>query len=136
MRNLKTETTRRALLALAATAPALGFAMSAYALPAPRTDSARWETAYTAWKSAHDKYANCAPKDDDGLSEAEHSAWRQLMKTPAPHPAALLWKIEYLWGSTTFGDEYCDAWSSEIVGPVMQDARRLLTAKDGEPSYA
>lgn len=54
-------------------------------------------------------------------------AYDELMTMPAPTPAALLWKIDQLFGEST-NDGFSDSWASEWIAPMVADARRFLAS--------
>jgi hypothetical protein len=73
--------------------------------------------------------AEAADEKSEALSETESEAWATLLRTPAPDGAALLYKLDLLFGGDDRqeDDEHCDAWNYNLIDPVMADARRLLT---------
>lgn len=64
------------------------------------------------------------------LWAAEDKARRPLLAAPAPHSAALLWKLEHLFGPEQIEQEggHITAWSEEFVRPFFDDVRRLAGA--------
>lgn len=62
----------------------------------------------------------------DKLSDELSDAQTRLLKVPAPDGEALLWKLDHLFGEEQTGD-YCDAWSMDLINPLLADARRLLS---------
>lgn len=63
----------------------------------------------------------------DALAAVVDDAETALLTTPAPHRAALLWKVERLFGEDASGlDGFSAAWSPELIKPLLADARRLL----------
>lgn len=73
--------------------------------------------------------AACAESDRRCTVQCDFE--RELVIKPAPDLAALLWKLEYLFGAEARkDDEFCDSWCPEFVNALMDDARRLLTDID------
>ena len=123
-----TVASRRSILggAFALTA-VMAVAAPAISAPLPsHASSVAWDALFAEWKRAETLYHNNTDAAADHvLSETDNRLWKRLMKMPAPHSAALLWKMDYLWGEDQ-QDGMSDAWSMEIVDPVLRDARRLL----------
>jgi hypothetical protein len=63
-------------------------------------------------------------------ADAQRDALKALMDMPAPHLAALRWKLDQ---AITFesdeDDEYMEAWSRSYVRQTIADYRRLLAAE-------
>ena len=123
---MATQTTRRALIGGAGLA---GVALIAPAIAAATTStlavsSADWDRNFAAYERT--RLAADATEWALSESDAECDAWQVLMDTPAPHAAALHWKLDYLFGHPgKYSDGYCDSWKQEIVGVVIKDALRL-----------
>ncbi len=66
-----------------------------------------------------------ADRYDAAITHA-YLAEKRLIDMPAPHAAALLWKIERLINDE--GDGCTASWSIDYVEPMLADARRLLRA--------
>ena len=112
---------RRVLLSMFAATPLMaGGAIAVGSRLVASADTAAWDRAFARWKAA-DLTSDLI---DEAAIDAEHAAWRALIFTPAPHVAALSWKLQFLFGECTT-DGYCDSWATEIVNAVLADARRL-----------
>lgn len=100
----------------------------ATATPFSYSSTTAWNTLFAEWRRADAAYnAPCTLAEEEELGARETAAWIKLMKTPAPNGAALLWKMEYLWGGTGDGDGSSTCWEQSIVDLVLKDAHRLLT---------
>lgn len=88
--------------------------------------AARWR----AWESAKDALGYDAIQKQFGeLEDAWGELEDQLILMPAPHHAALLWKIGRLLGPSFRQESGCTkSWCSEFADSVMADAGRLLGA--------
>lgn len=122
---MATQTTRRALIggaglaSVALIAPAI-----AAATPVQVASSADWDRTFAVYERA--RLAADATEWALKESDAECEAWQVLMDTPAPHAAALHWKLDYLFGHPgKYSEGYCDSWKQEIVAVVIKDALRL-----------
>lgn len=84
--------------------------------------AAKYETGYDAINDECDR-----------LCDAQCKCESNLIVMPAPHAAALMWKLEHLFGSESRDEDDCGAsWCSEWINAVMRDARRLLGVKGPE----
>lgn len=63
----------------------------------------------------------------DKAMDAYADAADTLILTPAPDLAALLWKMEHLFGETANAGAGTPAYCAEWGAALMDDARRLLT---------
>ncbi|CAN5143706.1 hypothetical protein BH10PSE12_BH10PSE12_16610 [soil metagenome] len=63
----------------------------------------------------------------DALVEMECAARAKLLNIPAPHHAAILWKMEILFGEDACGGDegYTPSWSPEMTGQFFADVRRM-----------
>ncbi|WP_010544276.1 hypothetical protein [Sphingomonas elodea] len=84
----------------------------------------RWR----AWQSAKEGTGfHVVQKQFGELEDAWAELEDQLMSMPAPHHAALLWKIGHLLGPSARQESGCTtSWCSEFADAVMADAERLL----------
>ena len=116
---------RRLLLGMFAATPFMAGGAVAFGSRADAsTDTAAWDQAFAKWRAAD----LSSDLGGEAAVDAEHAAWRELIFTPAPHVAALSWKLEFLFGECTT-DGYCDSWATEIVNAVLADARRLSATR-------
>jgi hypothetical protein len=61
------------------------------------------------------------------LCDTVSAADDAVLTTAAPDQAALLWKLERLFGPQAREDgDSCDMWCGEWIDALMADARRLL----------
>jgi hypothetical protein len=69
-----------------------------------------------------------ADEHNERLSEAFSQAEEALVTTPAPHTAALLWKLEHLFGADArCPEEEAPCWCARWTEAFLSDARRLLS---------
>lgn len=117
---------RREVIAAMASAAVLGGAPASLASAA---DRGPWERAIAAMQDACRAF-NDEPFDSprsDALGDAMCEAEGAMLATPAPDEAALLFKLEFLFGDDARGsDDSSAAWCAEWINPVMADAHRLL----------
>ena len=74
----------------------------------------------TGYSAACDHY--------EQLSDAACDAAWALFNIPAPDLEAFNWKLEHLFGDEARDSEGgCSAWSGEVMGVFMSDARRFLS---------
>ncbi len=121
-----TQTTRRALIGGAglASVALIAPAIAAATTPVQVASSADWDRTFAVYERA--RLAADATEWALKESDAECEAWQVLMDTPAPHAAALHWKLDYLFGHPgKYSEGYCDSWKQEIVAVVIKDALRL-----------
>lgn len=80
---------------------------------------------YQAYRLSSGYIAAC--ETSTRLWDAEDNARRPLLAAPSPHSAALLWKLEHLFGPEQIEQEggHIPAWSEEFVRPFFDDIRRL-----------
>lgn len=72
-----------------------------------------------------------AGAEADRLSEIQCDIETQLISTPAPDHAALLWKLDHLFGAEARDpDGYSPSWCAAWIEAVMDDARRLLGSSE------
>ena len=112
-------------------------------IPAPVSASSRsaWDTAmarYRAASAAHASYAKAVhdpvmhrgtipdhiAERMDALGCELSDAEDDLLDLPAPHEAALRWKIEFVMKDE--GDGFLSPWSKGAVKQTLADAARLL----------
>lgn len=123
---------RRGLLAGLAAIPA---AFAAVPVAAESTLHTAWDADMRSWRLA--KYRTDVlwaqiqgrPMTDaecdqlDTFSADECAVWNRLMQMPAPHTAALCWKIEQT--MTPDEDGYSGSWAAIVANRILDDARRL-----------
>jgi hypothetical protein len=74
---------------------------------------------------------DAACEEGERLCSIQTALESALILMPAPNSSALLWKLEYLFGSPARSeDEYCDSWCADWMNQVMSDIRRLLGRAD------
>ena len=115
--------------------------------PVPANDLHRWDNhwsplvrrkakevreAWLAYRAVCDRLGwDAACAESERLCSIQCGFEHELVIKPAPDLAALLWKLEHLFGAEAREDhEFCDSWCPEFVNALMVDARRLLTAID------
>lgn len=118
---MNAQTTRRAVLGAMGALPAL-IAAPAVATSAPAPDTAAWDAAMAHFQRAT---AILEVSNADEHGNAWCDAATVLMETPSPHPEALLWKLEHMFGDID-PDGFSAPWCSSYILPTMADARRLL----------
>lgn len=64
--------------------------------------------------------------DIEALGDAIRNAQHSLIEMPAPHPDALLWKLDKLLGDNDGATT--EVWSAEFVKQTLADARLMLSA--------
>jgi len=96
--------------------------------PVYRRKAAEVREAWLTYRSHSERLgADAAGKESDRLCDAQCEIESTLIQMPAPDRAALLWKLEHLFGPETRGEnEYSDGWCAAFMNAVMDDARRLL----------
>lgn len=106
-------------------------------LLAPAVDPAEWDTALAAYKQAEatmSEYDRTNPDDTEDLSNANADACAEaaerLLNMPAPHDAALAWKLDYLFAPDANGGSA--AYAHFFIKQTLDDAVRLASA--GLPS--
>jgi hypothetical protein len=73
---------------------------------------------------------NAASDRSDRLGDVCSEIENELIETPAPDRAALLYKMERLFGPEARGvDNSCPAWCAAWINTVMADAHRLLSGE-------
>lgn len=108
---------------------AMGHITTVLITPAIKPSAESWDAKFSEWKRAHHAAYEIPHEGDapDTLADAEGDAWLRLMFTPAPHHAALTWKLDYLFSSE--GESgYSASWRIDIVEFVIADAKRLAAA--------
>jgi len=116
---------RRALLGAACAAPILIHASASDAGAPSRADDQSWHRALTRYRRAEAELEEVAHTEDDDVYDRRlgrlNSALRRLLRTPAPHPAALAAKLDLLveheaWELT--GSDLC-------IAAIRRDAHRF-----------
>ena len=122
---------RRGLLAGLAAIPVLPIAAKASATPT----SLEWDVAMREWQAAErevdEAYAlvgngratRAQVELLDGLAEVSAEAWARLIRMPAPHCAALCWKVQEIVISD--GDGLTASWCENLTAQMREDAKRL-----------
>ncbi|WP_426265139.1 hypothetical protein [Sphingomonas sp. PWP1-2] len=89
---------------------------------------AAWDAAFAAMEAAkasaeafEDANSDAAEAADERYAEAIF----ELLETPAPDNAALLWKAEYLFGETTDKGQDSYSWRADVLASYMADVRHL-----------
>lgn len=78
---------------------------------------------------------DAACEESERLCSFQTALESELILMPAPDSSALLWKLEYLFGSPARSeDDYCDSWCAEWMNQVMSDVRRLLGSAEDRPT--
>jgi len=103
----------------------------------PAVSPAVWDAALAAYKQAEAtmyEYDRTNPDDTEGLSDANADACAEaaerLLSLPAPHDAALAWKLDYLFAPDANGGSA--AYAHRFIKQTLDDAVRLASA--GQPS--
>lgn len=69
-----------------------------------------------------------AIEEENRRSSRVFQAWTSLIQMPAPDHAALMWKLEQLFGDVGSDESETVEWQGKYLSQLMADARRLLTA--------
>jgi hypothetical protein len=96
--------------------------------PVYRRKAAEVRAAWLTYRSNCERLGtDAAGEESDRLCDAQCAIESTLIQMPAPDQAALLWKLEQLFGpEARDADDYAPGWCAEWMNVVMDDARRLL----------
>lgn len=96
--------------------------------PVYRRKAAEVRDAWLTYRSNCERLGtDAAGEESDRLCDAQCAIEGTLIQMPAPDQAALLWKLERLFGpEARDADDYAPGWCAEWMNVVMDDARRLL----------
>lgn len=99
-----------------------------YWSPVVKRNAAEVRSAWLAYRATYDELGIQAVDDEsERLCDIQCDLENRLLEIPAPDTAALLWKLDYLFGPETLGNKnYCDAWCARWIAVLMHDARRLI----------
>ena len=94
----------------------------------PANGGAGWDAAFAAFKAAQAAVDAIDPEADAwDVADGQRAALAfELVTTPAPDNAALLWKAEHLFGEAADKGEWGPPWHPEMIASYMADVRRLL----------
>lgn len=96
--------------------------------PVIRRNAATIKAAWLTHRETRERLDMDAVNDEsDRLVDEQCAIESALLTAPAPDAAALLWKLEHLFGPEARDDcEFSAAWCSDWMNALMSDAHRLL----------
>jgi hypothetical protein len=98
--------------------------------PLVQRKAAQLRGAWLSYLTVRDRLGwDAACEESERLCSVQCDLEHELVVMPAPDQAALLWKLEHLFGLEARNeDDFCAAWCASFINTVMEDARRFLVA--------